>query len=376
MDSISRSVIPPLIAFAVLAAGTPAQDLELVREIGAANGSASYTFDRIADIAVDDGGRIFVLDGGDRTVKAYDADGRFLRRIGRSGAGPGEFAFPVRVRVDGDTLTITDARLFRVSRFDRDGVHLETMPLPAPDGLGLSDLRVLRSGLQLGTTIFRASLGSAEDHDPYVRALLFRSGSPRVDTVATFQSQAAIWHVVGGKGSWGVEPTALGQGGAIAVDGDSLVAIADGTTGIVQWYTPGPAGLVAGRRVDLAVRAGPVTERDRDAADAALHARNRGLPPRIEFIMPPVRSAVTGRAFFDDTHGLWVELNGDGSQGRVWARVSPDGAVRCAAAPTQLALRAARGDRLYGVWTGDFDVETVRVYRLRPGSDGTGRCKP
>ena len=316
-----------------------------------------------------------MLDGGDRTIRVYDSAGRFVRRIGREGEGPGEFSRPVRVRVYGDTITVTDARLSRISRFRRDGTHNETVPLPAPAGLGFSDLRVLRDGLQLGTMIFRASLGDAATRDPYVRVILLRSGSPRADTVATFQSSAAIWHVVGGKGSWGVEPTALGTGAAIAVDGDSLVAIVDGTSGVVQWYVPGPNGLVATRRTELGVRSRPVTDDDRRAADAALHARSPNLPPRVEFVMPPARSAVTGRAFFDDGHDLWVELNGDdGSQGRVWARVAPDGTVSCASAPTQLTLRAARGDVLYGVWTDAQDAETVRVYRLKRGVDGMRGC--
>ncbi|MDH4198614.1 MAG: 6-bladed beta-propeller, partial [Candidatus Aminicenantes bacterium] len=43
------------------------------------------------ELRVDGQGRAYVMDWGDVTIKVYDAEGRFLRSVGRQGQGPGEF---------------------------------------------------------------------------------------------------------------------------------------------------------------------------------------------------------------------------------------------------------------------------------------------
>lgn len=69
-----------------------AEEWRLVEElrIGRLSGSGPDAFADIHDLAVDGGGRIYVLDVGWREVRVFDRDGRYLRSMAREGDGPGE----------------------------------------------------------------------------------------------------------------------------------------------------------------------------------------------------------------------------------------------------------------------------------------------
>lgn len=76
------------------------------------------------EIAVDPSGRVYI--GGEDHVLVFDADGTFLRRIGRRGEGPGELmsirAFSV---VDDGTFVILDSGRGVILRFDWTGQLLD-----------------------------------------------------------------------------------------------------------------------------------------------------------------------------------------------------------------------------------------------------------
>jgi 6-bladed beta-propeller protein len=72
-------------------------------------------------------GRVVRLQGGDyaiadwdgQAILVFDRRGRFLRRLGRNGAGPGEYRAPVLVqKLPGDSLLIWDPYLRRLSWLD------------------------------------------------------------------------------------------------------------------------------------------------------------------------------------------------------------------------------------------------------------------
>ena len=71
--------------------------------------------------------RLYVTDTGNQVVLEFDHLGNVMRRIGRRGAGPGEFNFPTYLWVDADTdLLVTDSLNFRIQRFDPGAVFLST----------------------------------------------------------------------------------------------------------------------------------------------------------------------------------------------------------------------------------------------------------
>jgi len=76
------------------------------------------------DLKVDAQGRIYVLDWGDTQIQVYDADGVYVRTIGRKGQGPGEFDTPCYIDISPDgRLFIMDGRNQRVTVFGLDGKH-------------------------------------------------------------------------------------------------------------------------------------------------------------------------------------------------------------------------------------------------------------
>jgi len=66
-------------------------------------------------------GDIYILDIRDMNVKKFDSEGNFLKTIGRSGQGPGEFLYPNVMFIDNDTLNVTSNQPPKLVKFDLDG---------------------------------------------------------------------------------------------------------------------------------------------------------------------------------------------------------------------------------------------------------------
>ena len=91
--------------------------------IGTEDGDFNYLFGtRAPHVSVDSVGRVFVADPTNLRVQVYDANGTYVRTIGRSGEGPGEFAFPYATAVAGPFLYVSDTQRSRLSRWSLDGV--------------------------------------------------------------------------------------------------------------------------------------------------------------------------------------------------------------------------------------------------------------
>jgi hypothetical protein len=65
--------------------------------IGKKQGRDEYLFSNIKGIAVDDTGKIFVLDSKRILIRVFDKSGNHLRTIGKKGQGPGELQTPQHI---------------------------------------------------------------------------------------------------------------------------------------------------------------------------------------------------------------------------------------------------------------------------------------
>lgn len=337
------------------------QDLDLVREIGAPEGSPEYTFFRISDLALGPRGELLVLDGGAKTVAVYDSTGVFLRRFGREGNGPGEFQSPNRIRIEGDEVVVFDWWQSRVTRFSREGEVLQTDPLPRPSNLHLSRTYPMADGSIIGVSTFRASPGSP-DHEPFVRVVHLADGD--VDTLLSMEPGYVMWRAPEGI-PWGVVPDPLGKTGAVAVWGDSMLALVDATEAKLQVVRVGNNGLRFLRPVTIPMDTEEVSPEDLALLEAKLRERSSDVPTRIELIPPTAVSDLTGKSFFDDTGSVWVETRSGEDQSRRWMVIARSpGQSRWISVPGNLEIMLVAGRMAYGVWKDELEVETVRIYRL------------
>jgi hypothetical protein len=105
---------------------------------------------QVAVIAPD--GNSLVFDYRTREIKVYDPAGKYLRRVGRGGQGPGEYRRVGTMGYLGDTLWITDPELRRITLFPPRSGEPKTFPLryePTATGtlMGTMPQGMLRGGL-------------------------------------------------------------------------------------------------------------------------------------------------------------------------------------------------------------------------------------
>ena len=105
----------------------PSPVLKLSEEltIGEAEGRPEYVFGRIAAIAIDKEGRIYVADDKNIHIKAFDAKGGYIRTIGREGQGPGEIGRPYDLFVNSRSeLLVPDGKNYKLHFYSPDGAFL------------------------------------------------------------------------------------------------------------------------------------------------------------------------------------------------------------------------------------------------------------
>lgn len=104
-------------------------DLEEDLRIGK-EGDPQAQFYRVRDIAADPQGNIYVDDMSTGRIQVFDSSGGYLRTIGRSGQGPGEFEYPTLIRFGGrEGYTHVMDRFRRINLFDRQGVFVRSVVL-------------------------------------------------------------------------------------------------------------------------------------------------------------------------------------------------------------------------------------------------------
>jgi len=103
--------------------------IELVRTIGGLDETdPNRAFSVPYDVVRDSAGNIYILDVRDCRIQKIDAEGKFLKSIGRRGQGPGEFQSPFSMDIDGaDNLFVFDARGLKIEVLSSDGKPLSTI---------------------------------------------------------------------------------------------------------------------------------------------------------------------------------------------------------------------------------------------------------
>lgn len=100
--------------------------------IGVADGAEEYMLGEIADIVLGRDGSLYVFDGQVPTIRHYDASGKYLRNIGRSGSGPGEYRSVSGLAVAPDgRLMLWDTGNWRINVYAANGDFISQWATPS-----------------------------------------------------------------------------------------------------------------------------------------------------------------------------------------------------------------------------------------------------
>src|SRR5687768_2566368 len=104
-----------------------------ILSIGSIDGPQESQLHRVRAVNLLPDGRIAIANGGTSEIRLYDANGRWVKSIGREGDGPGEFRLITGLQVlPPDTLVVFERGEARVNTFTADGGLVTSRRITAP----------------------------------------------------------------------------------------------------------------------------------------------------------------------------------------------------------------------------------------------------
>ncbi|WP_420127753.1 6-bladed beta-propeller [Longimicrobium sp.] len=318
----------------------------------------------VRGVDVDSRGQVYVGDWGNPFVTVLSPEGKVVRRIGRRGEGPGEFANVSGVQVlPGDSVQVYDVQQDRLTVFGpgADSVAY-TVNLAARGGSAHYLERV--PGTDRLLAVYRRPFASHEngrDDDlrkDVVRVVTVGRQTVR-DSLLVYPSPASL--VLRAPGAVSVTSNPFGRRAIVRLGPGGRVYHAwTDTLGvrITSLDGTGAGGFT------LRAQAPRVTDQDVDAAVTALGpngARFRNsLVEAAPGSWPALRNLVV-----DDEGRAWLALPAPRDAAGEWLVYHPDGRFAGSAVlPAGTDVLRVAGGRVYAVHVDELDVPRLVVYRL------------
>jgi 6-bladed beta-propeller protein len=324
-------------------------------------------FSSIRSVLLDSSGSLLVADVRNRSVSEFDSSGRFVRQVGRDGAGPGEFRNPYSLAWLDGNLALLDPGNPRLAVFRRDGGWVTSWPVqPLTGG---QNIRLYRTPPRFWAFAYRRTGAGVENF--YIqydangpRDSIAQARRPtdldtgimcnRPDKAITFFDNpfaASFLQIPLGDGRRAVARTDAYRIAFLARTGDtSLVIAADGT----------PA---------------PVSDADWAPTVEELSKFHREWPTaqcnRTSFDRPAVKP-VLGWMFLDGDAQLWVEVvTAEGLRYDVFDLTGrPVASVAGLPASGGLDPSITNRRAAFVVTDSVTDVPSVRVFRINQAGRG------
>lgn len=324
-------------------------------------------FSDIRGLATNAQGWIFVLEFSTQDIRVFDAQGRYLKTVGRKGSGPGEFQNANGIaRAPDGTFWLNDPANARFTALDREGRYQATLPVPNA-GYGFSWIGGVDRDGRIFDQIF------LPDPQGYRTALRrFSADRSRSDTVAMPECwdrsrPAPQFYVVKSKNMEAHIGVPFIAGPVTAIDpaGYAWCAVSDRYL-ITRTALGGNAPVAVVRQ---AAQALPVTREDREKALAPTRKQFPGAvldESRIPKVKPLIELLVV-----DDRSRLWVKRTT--ADGHTQFDVFGSDGKPVAVAQSRLSLERwaplrIEGDQVYGIIRNEDEVPFVvrlRITRAR-----------
>lgn len=309
-----------------------------------------------------DGG-VLVSDRGLHALRFFDAEGRFVRAVGRKGTGPGEFEYLATTWRCGDSLFVEDIGAARVSVHALDGTQRRAMPTAEFAG---------------GTDAFSSACnadGRFVHHGwyPYREEEIGRQRSPVPVWLASADGsdRVELGEVAGpeyGAYGYGAGPALLGRTPQLAI-GRRAVYVGTADSGVVSVFS------LAGEPVGVRQLPGSprrVTEADLERAkrlDSMGQSALQQRQTREEWALdtPPAFLPAYDALVVDSDDHLWVRRHPAANEERVeWIVFDADGAhVATVPLPALLTVHDIGRDYIAGIVQDPFTgTHAVRVLTL------------
>lgn len=349
--------------------------VELIEElrIGRGEQDGAYSFGELRAIAVGEGEAIYVYDGSSKELRMFDSVGRFVRAIGRTGSGPGEYrdVIDLAIHRNGDLL-VRDPALQRIHRYSPTGTLIASWRLAS----GLYDANTLTVDTA-GRVYATILTGPISPNAPWpMGTARFDSAGTLLDTVPAPRWPAALSN----PGPY--DPEELWTWNPHGY----LVTAFGANFGVELRYANGSITRI--ERDGL--RPIPVPEAEREELTGILKARHQedgeagerspSDVPREKPFLRALAAGVDGR--------IWVRVSGvsiatgvgiDSSvtparrprrwtENVAWDVFEEDGRyLGRVALPPRAQVHVMRGDRVWGVVRDDDDVPSIVRWRISTG---------
>lgn len=135
--------------------------LEEELSIGEADGPEEYMFSNLRYLAVDDRGYIYALDFGEKHVKVYNDEGKYIATMGKEGQGPGDILGPANLCITPlNEVMVSDSLNNRLAFFSLEGEFIRSITTTP---IELSETKVDSSGDIIGLVLVKAEKNSRHE---------------------------------------------------------------------------------------------------------------------------------------------------------------------------------------------------------------------
>lgn len=343
----------PIVEYADVPLEERGETVELVEDlvVGPRGQDPNYLFFRPSGVAVDDDGRMYVLEMGNSRVQVFDPDGEYIRTLGGPGQGPGELELPAGITIGRDQVMVYDLNSRRLSLWDLAGNHVRDVPFSGG----------LQPGILAGSggSLVGATRRRLEDRSELIDVALFSTdGSETLRYTSLPQPEQFL--IMGEGGGFVIPQLVGGPSYAASVDG-AVYATAGVQYQILAFESSGEPRWA----LRVARPAPAFTQEHRDAVLDPLRDRFENLDA-MELDWPTHMNTLGSLAV--DGHGhLYVFAYTFRDMGPAEPTVevyAPDGERLFAGTMREGAWSAARGDFVYEMRTNP-DTEETELVRYR-----------